>query len=91
MDASKDMFEGVEMSIEDTLRNEIESYKRLPKINSKSNVIEFWISQKYQFPLLFKLGLVLLSIPASESSVERSFSILKWILSSQRMEIKGRH
>ena len=76
------------MSIEDTLRDEIESYKRLPKINSKSNFIEFWISQKYQFPLLFMLGMVLLSIPESESYMERPFSILKWIIYSQRMEIK---
>jgi len=44
-------------------------------IESKTSTEDFWLKNKSQMPKLYELQLILLSIPASSSFIERFFSI----------------
>ncbi|XP_065316108.1 uncharacterized protein LOC135924909 [Gordionus sp. m RMFG-2023] len=56
-------------------------YKRLDK---KENILHFWESAKLEHPELYILSKILFAVPATQVSVERSFSHLKFILSPHR-------
>lgn len=53
----------------------------------KSSVLEFWNKRQEQFPGLFELASVLLAIPPTQSTVERSFSAFGLILTSRRTNL----
>ena len=44
---------------------------------------------KKELPILYSVAVSILSIPATEVSVERTFSMFKFILSNVRMWIKA--
>lgn len=48
------------------------------------NILEFWedikLNKKHEFSKIAEIALVMLSVPATQASVERCFSILKFIL-----------
>ncbi|XP_040360142.1 uncharacterized protein LOC121048176 [Ixodes scapularis] len=54
---------------------------RLPRT---TNVLAFWEERKERQPELYSLAKVALGVPATQVSVERAFSALKFILSDQR-------
>lgn len=53
----------------------------------KSSVLEFWQKRKEQSPELYELASVVMAIPPTQSTVERSFSALGLILTSRRTNI----
>lgn len=53
----------------------------------KSSVLEFWQKRKEQSPELYELASVVMAIPLTQSTVERSFSALGLILTSRRTNI----
>lgn len=50
-----------------------------------TNIFEFWQNKNQ---LIEKIAKIVLAVPASQVSVERVFSILKWILSEKRNRIE---
>lgn len=56
-------------------------------INSKE-MLYIWETQlQKKFPMLYEVIIVILSIPSSQASVERSFSSLKFVFSDRRQNI----
>lgn len=51
-------------------------------------ILEYWESQKEEHPALYELACVINSIPPSQATVERSFSILKFIFTCKRHNLK---
>lgn len=48
------------------------------------NIINYWDIKSQQYPVLSKLAKIVHSVPATQVTVERSFSTLRWILSDLR-------
>ena len=68
---------------------EIDAYLPMECIGKSENLITFWLSMKKELPILYSVAVSILSILATEVSVERTFSMLKFILSDVRMRIKA--
>ena len=68
---------------------EIDAYLTMECIGKSEDLITFWLSMKKERPILYLVVVSILSIPATEVSVERTFSMLKFILSDMRMGIKA--
>ena len=67
--------------------NILDAYIKLPRLSLTTNILEHWESQKNSNLVLYILSQVALSIPATQVSVERLFSSLKFILSAQRAQL----
>lgn len=67
----------------------ITSFLKAPRVKHSKckNVLAYWSSQKLQMPLLHLLSENALSVPATQVSVERLFSVLKLVLSDQRSNL----
>ncbi|XP_034252574.1 uncharacterized protein LOC117652049 [Thrips palmi] len=75
-----------------TLRALLDEHDRTtPPLSAKENVFTYWEKQKMLCPELYALAMVVLSIPASQVSVERLFSALRFILRPQRFGLSSRH
>ncbi|KAF0722198.1 zinc finger BED domain-containing protein RICESLEEPER 1-like isoform X1 [Aphis craccivora] len=57
----------------------------------KINILQFWKSKKLVYPELFELSNIVFSVPASQVSVERLFSGLKFVLSPSRCNISAKN
>lgn len=53
----------------------------------QTNVLQYWYDKQFENPLLNKLANIVFAVPASQVSVERAFSILKFILSDYRTRL----
>lgn len=68
--------------------NELETYDvEQKRLNRKIDILHFWEEKRKKQPELYKLAMVILSVPATQVSVERLFSGLKFVLSSLRANI----
>lgn len=66
----------------------LENYNQEQKrISRKTNILEFWKENSITQPELYKLAMTVLAVPATQVSVERLFSGLKFVLSPLRMNI----
>ncbi|XP_018406377.1 PREDICTED: zinc finger BED domain-containing protein 4-like, partial [Cyphomyrmex costatus] len=66
----------------------LESYHQEQKrISRNTNILEFWQEKSTIDPELYKLARVTLAVPATQVSVERLFSGLKFILSPLRTNV----
>lgn len=61
------------------------------RINHKTNILQFWKSMQPFHPELYRLAFVVFSVPATQVSVERLFSGLKFILSPYRSNIGSKN
>lgn len=59
----------------------------LVPLYKKENVISYWESKKTLMPDLFDLAMTVLAIPATQCSVERDFSALKYCLNPLRYDL----
>lgn len=59
------------------------------RLHSETNILEYWVSKKYDFPELFSLASVVLSLPTTQVSVERCFSGLALVLTNHRARLSG--
>ncbi|KAE9521652.1 hypothetical protein AGLY_017948 [Aphis glycines] len=55
------------------------------------NILQFWKSKKLVYPELFELSNIVFSVPATQVSVERLFSGLKFVLSPYRCNISAKN
>lgn len=69
------------------IHKEIENYspERIKDLNI--NVLHYWKVKESELPILSKLAKIVQSVPATQVSVERSFSTLHWILADERNQI----
>ncbi|KAE8742106.1 hypothetical protein FOCC_FOCC012380 [Frankliniella occidentalis] len=58
-------------------------------IPTKSDVLQFWEDKKLVWPELYEMAMIVLAIPATQVSVERLFSALRFILRPQRFKLAG--
>lgn len=61
----------------------IDSFLSEPRLDKSENILEYWYSRRITYPLLYALSKVALVSPATQVSVERLFSGLKFIISVQ--------
>lgn len=61
------------------------------RLNSKSSVLQFWKKMLCEYPLLYKVAMVVLAAPAPQVSVERLFSQIKFILNDLRSVLSSKH
>ncbi|KAK4074631.1 hypothetical protein Purlil1_12926 [Purpureocillium lilacinum] len=66
--------------------SEVERYIRMEPQETE-NPVDWWLAQQTTFPMLSKLALDILAIPAMSSDCERSFSLAKLSLTSQRLSM----
>ncbi|XP_064462638.1 uncharacterized protein LOC135373352 [Ornithodoros turicata] len=62
----------------------LELFSCEPRIKKEVNILEYWKREELKKPQLFQLARVALAVPATQVSVERAFSGLRYILSPQR-------
>eukprot|EP00102_Acyrthosiphon_pisum_P019235 XP_016656445.1 PREDICTED: uncharacterized protein LOC107882526 [Acyrthosiphon pisum] len=70
------------------IRRIIDDFDNVPRLHHSTNIIEYWSSFINSKPELHKLAMVVLAVPATQVSVERAFSGLKFILSDLRSSLK---
>lgn len=74
------------------LRGKLGTYDRTTvPVEPKEDVFEYWERQRLGAPELYELAMVVLSIPATQVSVERLFSALRFILRPQRYGLSAQH
>ena len=78
---------GLEKTDNESLYSEIFKYNNLDLINSNNDFLDFWCLNNNKFPKLSIIAKNIFAMPSTEVSVERAFSIMKYILSDQRMSI----
>ncbi|EXK25883.1 hypothetical protein FOMG_17497 [Fusarium oxysporum f. sp. melonis 26406] len=66
--------------------SELERYLRLEPQETE-DPIEWWMARQGQFPMVSQLALDILAIPAMATDCERSFSLAKLTLTSQRLSM----
>ncbi|KAF0702707.1 zinc finger BED domain-containing protein RICESLEEPER 1-like isoform X2, partial [Aphis craccivora] len=66
------------------IKSIFQSFDGTQRISYNSDIREYWASKKNEHPELHELAQVTLAIPATQVSVERTFSSLKFILSDLR-------
>ncbi|XP_065314825.1 zinc finger BED domain-containing protein 4-like [Gordionus sp. m RMFG-2023] len=65
----------------------IRSFDNIERLEKDANLLNYWGNVKNSMPELYKLAMVVLAVPATQVSVERAFSSLKFILSAQRTKL----
>lgn len=70
----------VNVDIEFLLNN----FDHVQRLERKKPILEFWEENKNTYPHLHKIAMVVLGAPATQVSVERAFSGLKFILRDNR-------
>ncbi|EGU72162.1 hypothetical protein FOXB_17330 [Fusarium oxysporum f. sp. conglutinans Fo5176] len=66
--------------------SELERYLRLEPQETE-DPIEWWMARQGQFPMISQRALDILAIPAMATDCERSFSLAKLTLTSQRLSM----
>ncbi|KAJ0134190.1 hypothetical protein HZ326_22758 [Fusarium oxysporum f. sp. albedinis] len=66
--------------------SKLERYLQLEPQETEG-LIEWWMAHPGQFPMVSQLALNILAIPAMATNCERSFSLAKLMLTSQRLSM----
>eukprot|EP00102_Acyrthosiphon_pisum_P020119 XP_016657329.1 PREDICTED: uncharacterized protein LOC107882845 [Acyrthosiphon pisum] len=65
----------------------LDKFNNVQRVSHTVKIIEYWETQKVHWPELYQLASVALAVPATQVSVERSFSGLKFIVSDLRASL----
>ncbi|KAI8124496.1 hypothetical protein CVS40_5158 [Lucilia cuprina] len=68
--------------------SEIDHYNPKP-ISLDKDVMMYWEEKKFVYPHLYELARIVHSVPATQVSVERSFSALKLVLTDLRCNLSA--
>ncbi|CAK9300116.1 unnamed protein product [Gordionus sp. m RMFG-2023] len=63
------------------------SFDNIERLEKDTNLLNYWENVKNSMPELYKLAITVLAVRATQVSVERAFSSLKFILSAQRTKL----
>lgn len=66
-------------------------YEKISRIHHKSSLLQFWHDHSNNHPVLYELACIIYSIPPSQTTVERSFSILGFIYNCRRNRLSPQH
>lgn len=69
------------------VETEIDEYTRLDMPKEDCDLIKWWADHQESLPLLTKLALGVLAIPASSASAESNFSSAGFVVSDRRSQI----
>lgn len=64
-----------------------DSYDKIDRIHHKISILEFWNSRKDEDPALYNIACIIHSIPPTQATVERAFSIFGYILNPRRTRL----
>ncbi|XP_060881953.1 uncharacterized protein LOC132953587 [Metopolophium dirhodum] len=78
-----------ETNILNDISTSLHNFKNVERLHYKTNILAFWESQKHDKSDLYKLANIVLAVPATQVSVERSFSGIKFILSDLRTSLSA--
>lgn len=88
----RDLFKDMDQNPNSTHENETAAWEIICQYKDKqplsTNVLQYWFSKRFTHPLLYKLSNIVLGVPASQVSVERCFSILKFVFSDYRTRLQ---
>lgn len=59
------------------------------RLKAKTDVVQYWEDQRFRQPDLYELSSAVLAIPATQVSVERLFSSLKYVLNPLRYKLSA--
>lgn len=62
----------------------IDEFHSLPLVDRKTDLLQWWETNKFMYPELYSLALIVHSLPVTQVSVERLFSGLKFVFSDLR-------
>lgn len=65
----------------------IEAYEKIERQHHKNELSVFWNSMKDTHPEMYQLASIIHSIPPTQTTVERSFSVLGYIFDSRRTNL----
>ena len=68
---------------------EIKNYNPQRIRHTNVNILHYWHVKADELPVLSKLASIVQAVPATQVSVERSFSALKFILSDERSNLNS--
>lgn len=82
--------EGHQSSARATIRALLDEYDRLTDpLPSSADIMKYWQGRKSVSPELYDLAMIVLAIPATQVTVERLFSALRFILRPQRFNLSS--
>lgn len=85
------MYQDIDHEGQQTETTDAEVWSSICEFNDKkplhANVLKYWHDKRYSDPILYKLAYIVLGVPASQVSVERCFSSLKFVLSDYRTRL----
>lgn len=70
-----------------TIHQKIVEFDGVKRLNIQENVLMFWEQNKNTYPILYQLSGIVLSVPGTEVTTERNFSILKFVLNRLRTSL----
>ncbi|KAE8748652.1 hypothetical protein FOCC_FOCC004663 [Frankliniella occidentalis] len=74
---------------ESSLLKILTDYSASGRIAKETDIFKYWYDNRKKHPVLFKLSEVMLAVPMTQVSVERTFSHFKQILSVLRFNLSG--
>lgn len=75
-----------QMQVEEDIDMLLETFDP-PHISSKMDILEYWDKEKDDNNVLYRLAMVIFSIPPTEVQIERDFSKLNFVFSSRRCNL----
>lgn len=90
LNCEEDLDDGAENNSDVTkIQKELERFKRLKRLDKGASVLNFWKTNKNNFPLLYELAQVFFSVANGQTSVERGFSSLDFIFDRRRCNLNA--
>uniref|UniRef100_A0A0K8UWC0 HAT C-terminal dimerisation domain-containing protein n=1 Tax=Bactrocera latifrons TaxID=174628 RepID=A0A0K8UWC0_BACLA len=74
-----------------TIRQKLEGLAHDTRMPFQTNILDYWKGLRSHEPALAKLAEVVLSVPCSQTSVERAFSALSLILTKHRSRLNAQN
>lgn len=61
--------------------------EKIERIHYKTSIWSFWLDQQTSYPILFELATMILSIPPTQATAERGFSVLGYVYNTRRTRL----
>lgn len=74
---------------DEVLEWELLKFDKIARLRADTDIREFWLNQKINFPILSHIVFHIISVPLTEVSVEQLFSFVNFTLGDHRFNLKG--
>lgn len=72
------------------IEKELNELQKYPQAEPGLNILQFWNENNIRFPKLYSLAMLIMAIPSSQTSIERNFSSLTFILNPLRTKLSSK-